>query len=856
MIFEDLLKILIKEFNLKIGESIDKEKFKNIYCRAKQIFEENNKKDFLSPKEFALEYLQLTKSSYKALKGGYQKAKILKNYELTSEEILEIRRKIIYKHKLHKGELKTYEELKEIFETNSTVFQEKEFFEKILDIKPEKLRPLIREYNKAVNKNNNEDKKNKKPRTEILENEIIDKDEIKKIRDICLKEKLLHRKDRINYKRFLELYDEYFIPLSEEDFAKEMLDINLKTYKNLKFYPDKTRYILMEVRLPENIEEIREKIVQKEKLHIGDSITYKEFSKILDNNYLPISRQDFAEKILDIDKTNLNSAKYDENRHMTILKKEVVSKERIISLREEVIRGLRLHKKDKITYKQLQEIYTKYYIPLSEEDFAREILDIDKDIYLAIKYGTRKDTTILKNLKIDEEIIAETKNKILKEFYIGKKISYKDFKYIYNKYFVPLPENEYCEKILEFSRSKLKDIKNPKTKKSENRKVYLKTMIFLGDKLENLREEIIRKNNLYSNQEITREFFMKLYKSEKHSLSYLMFGKLMFGLDLQETNALILGRNRKVIIKTNLSEDENKTNKNEFLKAQENYIAHLLYEGKTNSEIIDELMLSKYDDIDTIIERTILNQGLNENIIKKNRVRNKIWSGIGLYKTSIKLKMSVDEVKSILKDIILEEIEDYLEIGYSLNDTIKIIKIKLKRKSQAKDYTSKEMKLILKQEKRKEILRNKINKLLDNGKILNPEYQDDLREYINICKKDFGEDNFNLLDIDLLENVILSIEAEDDDIQFFVKLCIKNQEYKRANGFVSYYIEDMSRSTEERKKLGMLYKIIKEAKIKSDNVNDKYSKEEGKKSKRTKIVIEDFKAKRKKAVDEILKEVL
>ena len=218
--------------------------------------------------------------------------------------------------------------------------------------------------------------------------------------------------------------------------------------------------------------------------------------------------------------------------------------------------------------------------------------------------------------------------------------------------------------------------------------------------------------------------------------------------------------------------------------------------------------------------------------------------------------MSVDEVKSILKDIILEEIEDYLEIGYSLNDTIKIIKIKLKRKSQAKDYTSKEMKLILKQEKRKEILKNKINKLLDNGKILNPEYQDDLREYINICKKDFGEDNFNLLDIDLLENVILSIEAEDDDIQFFVKLCIKNQEYKRANGFVSYYIEDMSRSTEERKKLGMLYKIIKEAKIKSDNVNDKYSKEEGKKSKRTKIVIEDFKAKRKKAVDEILKEVL
>ena len=69
-----------------------------------------------------------------------------------------------------------------------------------------------------------------------------------------------------------------------------------------------------------------------------------------------------------------------------------------------------------------------------------------------------------------------------------------------------------------------------------------------------------------------------------------------------------------------------------------------------------------------------------------------------------------------------------------------------------------------------------------------------------------------------MENVILSIEAEDDDIQFFVKLCIKNQEYKRANGFVSYYIEDMSRSTEERKKLGMLYKIIKEAKIKSDNV--------------------------------------
>lgn len=825
---EKLQKRIIKEFKLRIEQPISKDEFYEIYNRAKELYEQENQGEFLSPRKFALEYLGLTISSYKMVSGGYQKAKILKDYIVEECEIQELRKRIIYEEKLHKGDLKTYSELLEYYNKYFIPFMEKDFFEKVLDVSNACLKNIQpKKEDTKDSKEKDEEKKDK--RTGVIKNEIVTDSEIEALREKVLREELLHKDDEISYEKFLKIYKKHFIPLSEEEFAKRILDINKKAYTKIKFYPDTGAKILSTVKIPENIDKIRKNIIRRENVHRRNEITYSRFNEILDNNYLPISRIDYANLILDISKGSFRSAKYDENRKMGVLsKEEYPSKEEIEGIRKSIIQTYRLHKGDKITYSQFLDIYNdeRFYITLADDEFAKEMFDIDLDTYQGIKYAVRENAGILKNEKINQEEIENLKKQILKEFRVGQKINYDELEYIYNKYYIRLSIKEYADRVLDIK--SIKDLKNKKYKTEDPKNPgktkikRMRTMIFLGDELEKLKSNIITSNTLYNGMEITRPHFMKLYQDYPHAFSYLMFGKLILGIKMNDTNALILGRSRKVRVSTNLQPDINEENKEKFIQNQDNRIEELLYEGKLPNEIADELMISQYD-IDAKISSVTSSRKIDKEKLEKARVKKKLFSDITFYKMAIQLHMNINDVKSISKRIIAEEIQRYmnddrLTFDEAVEETLRQLLIARGKiadeKSEEKEATKEE----IKEDKKRRILTARARKLEEQfeGR---PKQKESLVEYINLCKNDIKLGKFDIANIDVLEQSILFLDKDEESIEFFTRYCIKQGEYRRANGFLTYYLNDYSIRESEKKKLRVLSAEIKKAQDKSGIIN-------------------------------------
>ncbi len=805
----ELQERIIYEFKLRKEEPIDKEKFDKIYSRAKKLYESEMNETFLAPKMFGMEYLGITNSSYKSLIGGYQRAKILKDYEVDIDKIRALREKIIYEERLHKGDLKSYNELLLYYDKYYIPLMEKDFFEKILDINIFSLRNI---KPKSTSQEISEDEKEHK--TAVIKNETISDEEIESFRERVLKEELLHKDDKITYNRFLEIYNKHFIPLSEEDFAKRILDINKKTYNEMKFYPDRNVIILSNVQIPDNIKEIRKDIVKRERLHRKEEIQYDRFNEIFDNNYLPISRVDYAELILDIFKDSLSSAKYDSKRKMVVLtKEEYPTCEEIKAIRENIIRTYKMHKGDKITYSKFLEIYNdeRFYLWITEEEFAKEIFDIEPASYRGIKGGFRDNAGILKNEEVSQDEIRDLRKHILEEFRVGQKITFEELEYIYNKYYIRLSIKEYADKVLDIN--SIKDLKNKKFEKEDpnnpEKKIVkrMKKMIFLGEELDNLKSQLYKSNLVYDGMEITRSHFMELYKSCPHAFSYLMFGKLFLGMDLGKTNALVLGRTRKEIAMIHVPHEINKDNQKQFMNLQYSRIESLLYDGKLPNEIAEELMILPQD-IDKKISEVMKRKNMDKGKIEKARVKNLLFTNINSPQMAIKLHIDIGTIKNISKVIILEEIQKYMQEGLSFDeakDEVLRDLVSVRGKTLKKDEKSDN-----KISKSKMLLKKRTEKAIDDYKG-SPKEKQVLNDYIAECMKEANSDNEDVMDIDVLEEAILLLDKDDESIKFFTRYCIGKEEYKRANVFLAYYLGDFSIKEADKKPLRELYKEIRRA---------------------------------------------
>ena len=490
---EKCKRLIIYTLKLRKNDSIYYQEFLEIYKKSQEILGQEG--IFLNEKDFAEKILELTLLSYKAIKYAKGSAKILKNYQVDSQKIENIRKKLICQERLHKGQQLTYDMIRKFFENEQYFLplEEKEYFEKMLDITNFRLRNIKSKPDKA--------------KTSILENEEVSDEEIRSFKEKLLKEEKLHSGDTLTYEQCRNLFEKHHIRISEIDFMDKILDITNKAYTEIRYNPQKRVRILKKTTLnKELILKIRRYIIWKEKLYKKQEKIYDEIKAIFDKYYTVLSEIEFAEKMLDITEASLRTVKSNGNKAV-ILKDLEIDENTISKFRKKLIQKENLHIGEGITYSQFKRIYNENYFPLNEKEFAEKMLDITSKVYDNLKStnNTKKKAIILQNEKISPDEIKALQQGILKELQIGEWIDIDCLREIYKKYPIRLLERDYAEQILEIPKSKLHDMRG---------KRKIKARIFLG-LLEKYGTEISKSldsNGYYLGYRIDLEEFEKIYE--------------------------------------------------------------------------------------------------------------------------------------------------------------------------------------------------------------------------------------------------------------------------------------------------------------------------------------------------------
>lgn len=440
---------IIKKFKLHKFDHISYERFLKIYQSAEGILAKYSIE--LKEREFAEQILELTNSSYKAMKFVNQAPRILKQYEIDVEQIQAMRQKVIRSKRLHREDMMSIVEIKAIFDSENYYLplKESDYYKEIFDI-PELNQKRI--------------KKDSKSKTRILTNEGISEEEVLSFRREVLKKENLHIKDSLTYAMCREIFDRNYIVLSETEFMLRILDVSFKSYNEARYNPEKTVWILSNESLSdETIEEVRKKIIVTEGLHSQDLIDYNKFREIFNKYYTPLSEVEFAKRMLDITEPALRTIKSN-GQKAVVLKDLKVTEKSILEFRKKVIKQNNLYIGQRISYKKLKKIYDENYFPLSEVEFAEKILDITQKNYQRIKYIKDSTTIILENEIILNEEIKQIQGEIKQNYRVGEKIDISIFNEIYTRYPIRLSKKDYAEQILHISRSQFKDMKSKKTK--------------------------------------------------------------------------------------------------------------------------------------------------------------------------------------------------------------------------------------------------------------------------------------------------------------------------------------------------------------------------------------------------------
>lgn len=277
------------------------------------------------------------------------------------------------------------------------------------------------------------------------EKELIIEEILKKVRPCEL----------IDYKQFIDLYEQYKNKMSELEFA-EILEISYKNFFNVRKYNKRAKILKSKKYILNNEEQ--ETIVKEvlTKVKAGQSINYDLFTNLYQPYKNRMSEIEFA-NILNITSGNYKNMIY-KKQNVRILKyKKGIKKEQII---QEVLKKVYIGQI--VNYKKFKILYEPYENILKEEEFAK-ILDISCDNFNRLKYKKGN----VKVLKSKEKILTENeknkiKNEILKKINIGQTINYDEFINLYKKYELIISEEEFA-KILGISVSNLINIRNNKT---------------------------------------------------------------------------------------------------------------------------------------------------------------------------------------------------------------------------------------------------------------------------------------------------------------------------------------------------------------------------------------------------------
>ena len=680
---------------------------------------------------------------------------IRKKTREANHAIKEIKNTVAEDRKLHIGDKISYSQFQEIYEIyGKELYTEYDFAKTILGISEGKAKNLIHKKIEEV---------------EIWKNETLDLDSLLEIRENTIKSENLHIKDEMTYEQFQRLYEKYAGKLSEEMFAEEILDISRVGFKNLKKGKSPNSIILSDIDISEEIKEkVCQEIKKNEHIYKGKRISYEEFLYLYRKYAFVIKEIDFAEKILKINVTQfreLKKGKCKTTRVFNIDEFEVYNELELKQLRNIIIKENRLHIGDSISGQKFQRLYDTYGFGMSKEFFGEKILDMKPYRIPVILADSNENTIILLNEKVSKDEFKRIRTRFLKsrEHCIGDMINYKEFTRLYQQYGEKLSEVQFAEKILFITNENLKAIR-------QNVKTGRETAIFGNLRLSDaymakLKARIIKKYALYFRQNITPEFFDKIYQEANTIFSKADFAKKILEVSQQSYYKMYVARMSETFVILGISGDLK--NKRNFLEMQEEGLKTLLEKGYDYKSIAKETNLTEkqveqranilYDegivDREVAIQNYIYHQLKFEQNIDKNRIEEEDKK----YIFEIKEKIEKDKQFEELEDRCIEIVDDFKESKRS---------------------------------------------------------RDQIMEYIKLCQERYAEDLKNIPQktMETFQSVLEYLDLTNMTYNtFFIKACISQKNYTSANGFITFCMQKPDLTVQEKKDLQELRTMIREA---------------------------------------------
>lgn len=507
---ENIRQIIIKRYNLHIGDEINYEQLIQLYNSIETVY---NLKNFASE---ILEINNNTLSSLKSKSNKNKKVKILTRTNISNSKILEIREKIKKEYHIEENTEITIKQFEDMYQKYGGMLRQIEFAQRILEINRASLYKLK--------------KKGGETTTKILtkNEELLSDNKIDLIRKQISQQYNLHIDDSIDSEIFKQIFSKYKERVTEKQLAEDIFGVQLEYFNK-----NSSVRIFQKVQLSkEDIKHLKDTVIEKEKLHSEDTITYNELERFHKQYGGILSIRQFATSVLDIPETNIINMKKGQNT--TILKNEVLSLEELEELTKKILRNYRLQIKDTINYKQFIEMYEKYGRRMSEKQFSEDILDIPYKLISEKSEDSDNTSKILSSTIISEEYVEKLINRILKEgnLKIKQKINYQKFCEIYKQYGDILREKDFAEIILQIPKSKYYIIKGSK---DETTTIFTKLVINESE-YEQVKNKIIEENNLHIKDVIDYMQFLEIYNRYDTNLEEKDFARVILGLSETDYN--------------------------------------------------------------------------------------------------------------------------------------------------------------------------------------------------------------------------------------------------------------------------------------------------------------------------------
>lgn len=326
---------------------------------------------------------------------------------------------------------------------------------------------------------------------------------------------------KIDYIELQKLHQIYGILLPEKEFALYVLEISIAMYNVLKSGKNKATILKRQLDkfIKENVVEIKAKLVSQG--YAGKSVNYMEMQNLHQRYGKPLPEREFALHILEISVNSYNSLRT--GKYKTAILQGGLDKfieENAQEIKDKLL--LQGYAGKLIDYAELQNLHQIYGNNMPEDTFAKKILGILSGSYYELKAGRRKVYILRDFQQESNENIENVREKLRKDGYVGRIISYLELKNLHITYGKEFTESRFAQIVLEIPESSYLSAKNHNTnvivlqrligKTSESEiediKKKLKELGYVGKSIDYVELQTLYQT--YGKQMIEREFAQKV----------------------------------------------------------------------------------------------------------------------------------------------------------------------------------------------------------------------------------------------------------------------------------------------------------------------------------------------------------